>query len=378
MLVDDSSCIAEVDNVSVYRVQPSNSAVSGPAAAAEGAVLLQQGTVRIHVLETTSPSGSVDIDHTPEARFVLVLNDWTYLLAGQPILSLGNGQYILPSDAGSETDPPYLFILPPDAVEFIEDVLNSSCDVRTLPPTPSEDVKTSEPLVSPAALTVASGIVKTGEVVAFSVMTVASYLGGGLRWTGEKLTTMTAPVQEKVVVSEGVKSAASAVKMVAGAAVSATGSVLGVVSTAAGAVGSYAATALRGSDIGKRVASIGSDGTEAAARRRAAVATVAASSIVAALTIWESLENAGRVILKDTATATHTVVEHRYGPEAGKVAKDVGGAVVDAAHAAVNVRRIGVRPFAKAAAVAAVKSGVTGGSSSVLDAAPVPPPRKHH
>lgn len=156
--------------------------------------------------------------------------------------------------------------------------------------------------------------------------------------SGEKLVTLTAPATEKAVIGENTKAVVGYARTAAGAAASVTGSALGFVSSVASAVGVYASEKLKTSDVGKRLASWGTTGGpqgEEAARKRAAVATVAASTVVAGcmsdcavdslvrdaltcsfvlltVTVWESLENAGRLLLKDTTTAAHTVVAHRY------------------------------------------------------------------
>ncbi len=105
-------------------------------------------------------------------------------------------------------------------------------------------------------------------------------------------------------------------------------------------------------------------------------------------TIWEGLENAASIVVKDTAVATQTFIHHRYGADAGEVAKEAGAAVVGVTTTAINLKRVGVKPFVTATAKAALREHVAGGdsvadrstpsssSSSSTEAAPVAPPRK--
>lgn len=66
--------------------------------------------------------------------------------------------------------------------------------------------------------------------------------------------------------------------------------------------------------------------------------------------VWDSMENAGHLVLTTARDSTAKVVEHRYGAEAGAATAQSMTAAGYATDAVWSTRRIGVRTVAKAAA----------------------------
>ncbi len=61
---------------------------------------------------------------------------------------------------------------------------------------------------------------------------------------------------------------------------------------------------------------------------------------------------------KDTASTAQDFIHHRYGADAGVVASGASDALVGATRTAVNLRRVGMRPFVAATAKAAIKDHI--------------------
>ena len=98
--------------------------------------------------------------------------------------------------------------------------------------------------------------------------------------------------------------------------------------------------------------------------------------------IWEGLENAASIVVKDTASATSGFIHHRYGADAGALASDAGAAVVGVTTTAINIKRVGVKPFVLATAQAGLREHVVGsgdvdgaGAGAGTAVVPAPPPR---
>jgi len=86
-----------------------------------------------------------------------------------------------------------------------------------------------------------------------------------------------------------------------------------------------------------------------------AIKCLGESSLNAVLSIWDSLEIAGRKLVGQTRTSTVEVIDYKYGKDAGSLAQEIGTVAVDAVETFSTVKQLGLKKFAKRTAKEAGK-----------------------
>eukprot|EP01123_Difflugia_compressa_P006483 TRINITY_DN18720_c0_g1_i1.p1 TRINITY_DN18720_c0_g1~~TRINITY_DN18720_c0_g1_i1.p1 ORF type:complete len:224 (+),score=57.31 TRINITY_DN18720_c0_g1_i1:2-673(+) len=81
--------------------------------------------------------------------------------------------------------------------------------------------------------------------------------------------------------------------------------------------------------------------------RFSAAAQLGKTTVVAVATVWNSLEDAGLAFLNSVGTAATDVINHKYGSEAGKVAKDGFTVAQDVVKTGTALNSIGAKAIAK-------------------------------
>jgi len=93
------------------------------------------------------------------------------------------------------------------------------------------------------------------------------------------------------------------------------------------------------------------------------------STLFAVGTIWNSLENAGDTLVNSTTTKASNIVEHKYGPDAARVAEDIGSISVNAYKTTRNIRSLGAKSLLKKVA----RKGAVKASKEYLKSTEQPP-----
>ena len=82
--------------------------------------------------------------------------------------------------------------------------------------------------------------------------------------------------------------------------------------------------------------------------------------------VWEALDSAGKGLLRDASVASSSVVQHRYGKEAGALATDLTGSVRNVALVYFDARGVGRTALLKGTIKGGVKARLSDGSTVVL------------
>ncbi|PQE17344.1 Senescence spartin-associated protein [Rutstroemia sp. NJR-2017a BVV2] len=89
-------------------------------------------------------------------------------------------------------------------------------------------------------------------------------------------------------------------------------------------------------------------------------------SMMAFSTIADGIDQAGRNLLASTSTAATTVVEHKYGPEAGDISRSIGGGVKNVGLVYIDATGVSRRAIVKSVAKGMVVGKVRGGGDLVV------------
>ncbi|CAL8463253.1 g2787 [Coccomyxa elongata] len=108
--------------------------------------------------------------------------------------------------------------------------------------------------------------------------------------------------------------------------------------------------------------------------RADAAQEIAAASLVAAVEIYASMEEAARTVVKSSGQATADLVGHRYGADAGEVSLHAAEATTHAATAAMRLRTVGIRSIAKRIAQHTSVSFARAAAASARPSRPTQPP----
>jgi len=170
-------------------------------------------------------------------------------------------------------------------------------------------------------------IQKGTSLVTESISTLSKFSSKGIKWATSKAKTHLSQSEEDIEVSDNVKWQAQKIKQAGGMAVTMSKSlVTGAVATAQNLTHSIYEQASH-SNSGKKFEKVMEDPK---AQSAAKVAVVSAN---AAWEIYLAMAQAGVQFVEDIADATGDVVEHKYGKDAGDVAKDGLHAVTDGVRA---------------------------------------------
>ena len=83
-------------------------------------------------------------------------------------------------------------------------------------------------------------------------------------------------------------------------------------------------------------------------------------------TVADGIEQAGRNLLTSTSTAATTVVQHRWGDEAGEISKGIGGGVKNVGLVYIDVTGVSRRAVIKSVAKGMVVGRVKGGGEVIV------------
>ncbi|TGO06875.1 hypothetical protein BTUL_0423g00010 [Botrytis tulipae] len=89
-------------------------------------------------------------------------------------------------------------------------------------------------------------------------------------------------------------------------------------------------------------------------------------SMMAFSTIADGIDQAGRNLLASTSTAATTVVEHKYGPEAGNISRNIGGGVMNVGLVYIDATGVSRRAIVKSVAKGMVVGKVRGGGDLIV------------
>lgn len=316
--------------------------------AGEELVITAEGQLRIELVTedlvhvVPPEAAAFPATSTSAVSAVLFVGEWGYPLCGQPILCIAVGEYLLPDASGSVDahGSAWLLVVVPELAAALDAALREHANVRQRgEPDPAPEFQSG----------LSRGIVTAGTHLATGITFAAGVLGTGIKFGGSLLKRAVKPHAEPVVVDKRVKTVVSGLSAATAATASATGTVLSGVTAVASSVGQWVAGEVR------RRGLLPSP-TESPGRTVAH--DIACASLVAASAVFEGLENAALSLCKDTASTAQDFIHHRYGADAGSVATGASEALVGATRTAVNLRRVGMRPFVAATAKAAIKDHI--------------------
>ncbi|KAI9649784.1 hypothetical protein NHQ30_002365 [Ciborinia camelliae] len=89
-------------------------------------------------------------------------------------------------------------------------------------------------------------------------------------------------------------------------------------------------------------------------------------SMMAFSTIADGIDQAGRNLLASTSTAATTVVEHKYGPEAGDISRNIGGGFKNVGLVYIDATGVSRRAIVKSVAKGMVVGKVRGGGDLIV------------
>lgn len=83
-------------------------------------------------------------------------------------------------------------------------------------------------------------------------------------------------------------------------------------------------------------------------------------------TIADGIDQAGRNLLASTSSAATTVVEHKYGPEAGDISRNIGGGFKNVGLVYIDATGVSRRAIVKSVAKGMVVGKVRGGGDLIV------------
>ncbi|GAB0137564.1 hypothetical protein EsDP_00005824 [Epichloe bromicola] len=89
-------------------------------------------------------------------------------------------------------------------------------------------------------------------------------------------------------------------------------------------------------------------------------------SLMAFNTVVDGMEQAGRCLLTSTSSSVSQVVEHKWGPEAGEVSRNLGGGVKNVGLVYIDVTGVSRRAVLKSVAKGMVVGNVKGGGKVIV------------
>ncbi|QUC16785.1 uncharacterized protein UV8b_01026 [Ustilaginoidea virens] len=89
-------------------------------------------------------------------------------------------------------------------------------------------------------------------------------------------------------------------------------------------------------------------------------------SLMAFNTVVDGMEQAGRSLLTSTTTSVSQVVEHKWGPEAGEVSRDLGGGFKNVGLVYIDITGVSRRAILKSVAKGMVVGNVKGGGQVIV------------
>eukprot|EP00003_Mantamonas_plastica_P021563 TRINITY_DN350_c0_g3_i6.p1 TRINITY_DN350_c0_g3~~TRINITY_DN350_c0_g3_i6.p1 ORF type:complete len:340 (-),score=89.49 TRINITY_DN350_c0_g3_i6:27-1046(-) len=212
-----------------------------------------------------------------------------------------------------------------DGIEIVE---TTAFEIKTEGEGEEREGEEGESTTAKAGKMVSSGIEKTATLVSTGLVYGAGKLGAGLKSGSTFLKSRLKPNEEEGTVSALTKTRVHRAKQMSGVAESVSKTLVTGVIAMSSAMASSIAYSFSKTDMGKKFESNDSD-----AKR--ALKNVGAASINAFETLLDGMTTAGLILVKDTAHVTSDVMEHKYGKEVGKTAREIGDVVENMAGIAV-------------------------------------------
>ncbi|KAF5269372.1 hypothetical protein FQA39_LY08764 [Lamprigera yunnana] len=289
-------------------------------------------------------------------RVFLQIEDWVYpLVPGvSPCYRTSYGAFILP-DLESKTPGASIgLILPPDAdasvYELLEDILHGIIsDSATLP-------KVSKRMKRSAITTIAipktysemisEGFASGGRFIAQGLIVGAQKAGSLLSYGTPKLINYMSPATEDKKISPSLIKGFEIASNVSGVAANATGYVAQKFGEATHALGRYLAPHIK--KQGTLLLTSGFDMPEdEASSKMYDVLTVAAGAVEGFTNIYRGLETSASILGNSLSNNTVSVVQHKYGPQAGTLANDTFNTVGNIINIGHNTKILSARGLAK-------------------------------
>jgi hypothetical protein len=186
--------------------------------------------------------------------------------------------------------------------------------------------------INSAAPVVAAGVVAAGAAA-------GKYLHKGADLLKSKMRPASSDGANVPYISDSTRTTIHRLKQVSGAAVVVSKALVKGAMAITSVVSAQLSDAIRDSSYGRRLNATSGPRVEAAKG-------VAVATIQGAVAIFGALESAGLALLGDAASATVTVVQHKYGDDTANVTRDGMSVITNVATAAVDMGRTGVRAMA--------------------------------
>jgi len=318
--------------------------------------------------------------------YINIGNNFAYeLTQAMPCLAASTGYYILPG-----TDDTFYGIIFPEGIPSIycqrwEQKLSQICLLKlsnlSLPVDPSPTIEdpdeSNKQLIihlgaTPAATTIVplqpsstttfnpinheninslSQTVGTGsQYISHGILTGADLISKKIESASEKIKEMIDPSETPVQVPANIKTTLNMAKKVTPLLVDLSGMLVRSVQTVVKGVGGFAADHIKTNLIASGNKIDTEDPTVAAAKH------LGRNTAKAIITIWNSLEDAGMVLLASTGKATVNVVQHKFGEEVATVTADGFSVAKDVMESSNKLKGLGVKLVVKGVAKESVRN----------------------
>jgi Senescence-associated protein len=195
----------------------------------------------------------------------------------------------------------------------------------------------SLPSRSEAAEMLAHGILVAGRWTSAGLRVGAEYVGSGISSAGEGLKGYLRGVEpgKEMVVSEEARVNMERVRVMSGAAVTVTSAIAETVTEMARGLGRALVRVGEQSEWGAKVKAAGETATGRAVKH------VALSTAAAFGDIWEAMDEAAMTVGTAVGNTTAELVEHRYGEDAGELARSGAQVAARVGLSALNLKNVG-------------------------------------
>jgi hypothetical protein len=291
--------------------------------------------------------------------YINIGNNFAYELnQAIPCLAMSDGYYILPG-----TDNTFFGILFPENIPKIfcerwEQKISQLCILKVTQPSKIEDpddnsqnlqitvqtqtIKIKEERVEKVVQMVDVG----GHKVSQTILMGAEFISKKIESSAEKIKEVTEPSETPAQVPDSVKNTLRMAKLITPPIIELSGMLVKTVQKVAKGVGSLAADHINNKLSGK---------VDMEDPKITAAKNIGKAGVNAVVTIWNSLDEAGMILLSSTGKAVTNVVQHKYGNEAGKASQDGFVVVQDVAILNKNLRQLGLKGVVKGVAKETVK-----------------------
>lgn len=319
---------------------------------------------------TDREAGASNTEHPPA---FLQVGSWLYPMSPgtTPVLQSNYGAYMFP-DLTSSTPGAAVGLMLPDTVPLgerqrFEDMLSSLTVMRQQEMAPAEATPTDQgeatrPREKPreqqvpegeeqasTSTMISKGLITAAEYISWGVEKGAEKAGGLLRMGSEKLRARLSPEETPKNIDPKVQKGIQYVRVGSHVAVKVSSFIVTKLGQATMALAREAAPHIRKQGekiLPKSMKEPSADGKST----MDGVIEVAASGLKGFGTVFMSLEGAAKVLGKNLANETVSVVSHKYGKDAGQLTEHTLYSAGNIAMTAYNANHLGVKAIAKRAA----------------------------